>query len=55
MFADIQDAFLLVNQTKLVLVEQPSWWRPEEVQNLAPNFQSVLLVNVMLRPSGLSF
>ena len=36
MFADIKDAFLLVSQTRLVLVEQPPWWRPEELLTLAP-------------------
>ena len=34
MFADIKDAFLLVSQTRLVLVEQPPWWRPEELLTL---------------------
>ena len=36
MFADIKDAFLLVSQTKLVLVEQPPWWKPEEMKDLRP-------------------
>ena len=30
-FIDVKDAFLLVPQTKLVLVEQPAWWKPEEL------------------------
>ena len=29
MFVDIKDAFLLVRQQKLVLVEQPDWWNPK--------------------------
>lgn len=29
-FLDIKDAFLLVDQMRLVLVEQPEWWKPEE-------------------------
>ena len=32
MFADIKDAVLLVKQKKLVLVEQPSWWKPDDLQ-----------------------
>ena len=32
MFVDIKDAFLLVEQKKLVLVEQPSWWKPDDLQ-----------------------
>lgn len=31
-FIDVKDAILLVPQTKLVLVEQPAWWKPEEVE-----------------------
>ena len=31
-FIDVKDAFLLVPQTKLVLVEQPAWWKPEELE-----------------------
>lgn len=29
-FLDIKDAFLLVDQLCLVLVEQPEWWKAEE-------------------------
>ena len=31
-FIDVKDAFLLVPQTKLVLVEQPAWWKPGELE-----------------------
>ena len=34
-FIDVKDAFLLVPQTKLVLVEQPAWWKPEELEGAA--------------------
>ena len=33
-FIDVKDAFLLVPQTKLVFVEQPAWWKPEELEEL---------------------
>ena len=29
-FLDIKDAFLLVDQLRLVLVEQPTWWKADE-------------------------
>ena len=32
----MKDAFLLVDQVKLVLVEKPQWWRPEELERLHP-------------------
>lgn len=35
-FIDVKDAFLLVDQVKLVLVEKPQWWRPEELERLHP-------------------
>ena len=40
-FIDVKDAFLLVPQTKLVLVEQPARWKPEklgELQNGAKRY-----------------
>lgn len=35
-FIDVKDAFLLVDQVKLVLVEKPQWWKPEELEALVP-------------------
>ena len=35
-FIDVKDAFLLVDQVKLVLVEKPQWWQPEELEQLHP-------------------
>ena len=34
-FIDVKDAFLLVDQVKLVLVEKPLWWKPEELEMMA--------------------
>ena len=34
-FIDVKDAFLLVDQVKLVLVEKPPWWKPEELEEMA--------------------